>query len=167
LAATLRPGSIKIRFAERPLHDLHPFMIKFARLKCLCDCATHAAAQRASEIQKMKFDISIQSSIVVFLFLAAGTITSLRGISLTSEFPVDGGFVVIVDSGSRKRGMKIHLILPVQLIPRYRPGDFAGPPSRVCTGKGTGHVTPRGNKLASACYRKAVGSALDTVIVDF
>jgi vacuolar protein sorting-associated protein 13A/C len=51
-AVTLRSGSIKIRFAERPLHDLHPFMIQFARLKCLYDSATHAAA--ASEIQKMK-----------------------------------------------------------------------------------------------------------------
>jgi len=118
-AATLRSGSIKIHFAERPLHDLYSFMIKFARLKSLYDSATQAAVQRASEIQKMKFDISIQSPIIVFpdqslqsdqrlimrlgevyarnnyLDMAAETIASLRGISLTSEFPVDGELVVL------------------------------------------------------------------------
>jgi vacuolar protein sorting-associated protein 13A/C len=118
-ATTLRSGSIKIHFVERPFHDLYSFMIKFARLKTLYDSATQAAVQRASEIQKMKFDISIQSPIIVFpdhssqsdqrlimrlgevyarnkyLDMAAETIASLRGISLTSESPVDGELVVL------------------------------------------------------------------------
>jgi len=118
-AVTLRSGSIKIHFLERPLHDLYSFMIKFARLKNLYDSATQAAVQRASEIQKMEFDVSIQSPIIVFpdqsfqsdqrlivrlgevsagnefLDTTARTNASLRGVSLTSEFPVDGELVVL------------------------------------------------------------------------
>ena len=118
-AVTLRSGSIKIHFLERPLHDLYSFMIKFARLKNLYDSATQAAVQKASEIQKMEFDVSIQSPIIVFpdqslqsdqrlivrlgevsagnefLDTMARTNASLRGISLTSEFPVDGELVVL------------------------------------------------------------------------
>jgi vacuolar protein sorting-associated protein 13A/C len=113
-AVTLRSGSIKIHFLERPLHDLYSFMIKFARLKSLYDSATQAAVQRASEIQKMKFDVSIQSPVIIFpdqslqsdqrlvirlgevsarngyLDTAAEINASLRGISLASEVLVDG-----------------------------------------------------------------------------
>jgi vacuolar protein sorting-associated protein 13A/C len=84
-------------------------MIKFAKLKGLYDAAAQAAAQRASEIQRMQFDISIQSPILVFpqspinsedtLVMKLGeisarnayqgatikTMASLKGIQLTSE----------------------------------------------------------------------------------
>lgn len=118
-AVTLRSGTIKIHFLERPLHDLYFFMIKFARLKSLYDSATQAAVQRAAEIQKMKFDVFIQSPVIVFpdpalksdqrLVVRLGEVSAqneyldraveanagLRGISLTSEVPVDGKIVAL------------------------------------------------------------------------
>ncbi|QRV76706.1 vacuolar protein sorting-associated protein 13 [Ceratobasidium sp. AG-Ba] len=62
----LRAGSLKFTFLEEPLRDIYAFMIKFARLKSLYDSATQAAVQRASEIQKMKFDVVVQSPILIF-----------------------------------------------------------------------------------------------------
>jgi vacuolar protein sorting-associated protein 13A/C len=62
----LRAGSLKFNFLEQPLADIYQFMVKFARLKGLYDAATQAAVQRASEIQRMKFDILVQSPILVF-----------------------------------------------------------------------------------------------------
>lgn len=61
-------GALKFRFVEKPLHDIYAFLVKLARLKGLYDAATQAAVQRASEIevQRMKFDISVQSPIVIF-----------------------------------------------------------------------------------------------------
>lgn len=113
-SVTLRSGALKIHFLEKPLHSVYHFLVKFARLKGLYDAATQAAVQRASEIQRMKFDISIQSPIIIFpsdsinsddkLIMRLGKITaqndyqgdtstvvaSLSGISLTSETTVDG-----------------------------------------------------------------------------
>ena len=57
-AVTLQLGTIKIHFLEHPLHDLYSFMIKFARLKGLYDSTMQAAVQKASEIQKMEFDLN-------------------------------------------------------------------------------------------------------------
>lgn len=65
-AVTIRSGSVKVHFLEQPLHDLYGFLIKFARLKSLYDSATQAAVQRASEIQRMKFDVIVQSPIIIF-----------------------------------------------------------------------------------------------------
>lgn len=62
----LRAGSLKFHFLEQPLADLFQFLIKFARLKGLYDAATQAAVQRAAEIQRMKFDILVQSPILLF-----------------------------------------------------------------------------------------------------
>ncbi|KAF8311204.1 hypothetical protein DL93DRAFT_2229838 [Clavulina sp. PMI_390] len=67
-AVTLRSGSVKVHFLEQPLHDLYGFLIKFARLKSLYDSATQVAAQRAAEIEiaRMKYDVVVQSPIIVF-----------------------------------------------------------------------------------------------------
>lgn len=62
----LRAGSVKINFLEEPLHAVYLFLIKFARLKALYDSATQAAVQRASEIQRMKYDVVVQTPILVF-----------------------------------------------------------------------------------------------------
>ncbi|KZO93498.1 vacuolar protein sorting-associated protein 13 [Calocera viscosa TUFC12733] len=61
----LRAGSLKFNFVVEPLHRVYLFLIKFARLKALYDSATQAAVQRASEIQRMKFDVIVQTPILV------------------------------------------------------------------------------------------------------
>lgn len=59
-------ASIKFHFVEEPLHALYLFLCKLARLKGLYDAATQVAVQRASEIERMQFEVSIKSPIVVF-----------------------------------------------------------------------------------------------------
>lgn len=62
----LNAASIKFHFVERPLHDILLFISKLVRLKGLYDAATQAAVQKASELQKMQFQVSIKTPIVVF-----------------------------------------------------------------------------------------------------
>lgn len=62
----LAAGSIKINFLEEPLHDIYLFLTKLARLKGIYDAATQAAVQRAQEIERMQFDVSVKTPIVVF-----------------------------------------------------------------------------------------------------
>ena len=62
----LKAGSLKFCVLEQPLHDVYMFLMKLARLKGLYDAATQAAVQRASEIDRMCFDISVKSPIIVF-----------------------------------------------------------------------------------------------------
>jgi vacuolar protein sorting-associated protein 13A/C len=111
----LAAGSIKINFLEEPLHDIYLFLTKLARLKGIYDAATHAAVQRAQEIERMQFDVSIKTPIIVFPSdsahspdrltmrlgeLSAGnsfngpssTVTAaLTGIQLTSDFNATDG----------------------------------------------------------------------------
>ncbi|KAF8509808.1 vacuolar protein sorting-associated protein 13 [Gautieria morchelliformis] len=106
---TLKSGALRFTFLEGPLRDIYRFVIKFAKLKGLYDAAAQAAAQRASEIQRMQFDVSVQSPIMVFprspadsndtLIMKLGEIAahnsfegirtktgaSLKGIQLTSQ----------------------------------------------------------------------------------
>ncbi|KIM48205.1 hypothetical protein M413DRAFT_439924 [Hebeloma cylindrosporum] len=62
----LNAASVKLHFVEQPLHDLFLFMSRLARLKGLYDAATQVAVQRASEIERMQFEVSIKTPIVVF-----------------------------------------------------------------------------------------------------
>jgi vacuolar protein sorting-associated protein 13A/C len=111
---TLKSGALRLTFLEEPLRDIYQFIIKFAKLKGLYDAAAQAAAQRASEIQRMQFDVSVQSPILVFprsptnstdtLIMKLGEIAahnsyenvrtmtgaSLKGIQLTSEMSYGG-----------------------------------------------------------------------------
>ncbi|KAG8694260.1 hypothetical protein FRC09_009967, partial [Ceratobasidium sp. 395] len=91
----LRAGSLKLTFLEEPLRDIYGFMIKFARLKSLYDSATQAAVQRASEIQKMKFDVIVQSPILIFPCDAYTSndvlITKLGEIVASNEYNGDDG----------------------------------------------------------------------------
>ncbi|EIM83408.1 uncharacterized protein STEHIDRAFT_170692 [Stereum hirsutum FP-91666 SS1] len=104
----LAAASVKLHYLEQPLHDIYLFMNKLAKLKGLYDAATQVAVQRASEIERMKFEISVKTPILVFpsdvtssqdaLTLRLGEITannayeddklktsaSLRGIQLIS-----------------------------------------------------------------------------------
>jgi len=65
-AINLNAASIKFHFVEQPLHDLYLFLSKLAKLKGLYDAATQAAVQTASEIERMQFDVSIKTPIVIF-----------------------------------------------------------------------------------------------------
>jgi len=62
----LHAGSIKLNFLEQPLHDLYEFVFNLAKLKGLYDAAAEVAVQSASGIQRMQFDISVKTPIVVF-----------------------------------------------------------------------------------------------------
>lgn len=105
----LNTASLKVHYLEQPLHDIYVFVTKLAKLKGLYDAATEAAVQRASEIERMQFTISIKSPILIFpsdaqqsldvLTLRLGefaaknayddlankTTASLRGIQLASQ----------------------------------------------------------------------------------
>ncbi|KAJ7706184.1 vacuolar protein sorting-associated protein 13 [Mycena rosella] len=109
-SVSLNAASVKFHFLEGPLHDIFLFLLKLAKLKGLYDAATQVAVQRASEIERMQFDVSVKSPIVVFpsdpnrsrdvLVLRLGeitaknsyeavlnkTIASLSGIQLVSNF---------------------------------------------------------------------------------
>lgn len=111
----LAAGSLKINFLEEPLHDVYLFLAKLARLKGVYDAATQAAVQRAQEIERMQFDVSVKTPIIIFpsdsasssdrLTMrlgelsasnsfdgSAGTITAgLTGIQLTSDFEAADG----------------------------------------------------------------------------
>ncbi|KAL4243512.1 VPS13 family protein [Abortiporus biennis] len=62
----LNAGSLKVHYLEDPLHGIYIFLLKLAELKGLYDAATEAAAQRAPEIDRMQFDITIKSPIIIF-----------------------------------------------------------------------------------------------------
>lgn len=64
----LNTGSLKMHYLEQPLHDIYLFLTKLAKLKGLYDAAATAAVQRASEIERMQFDVTIKSPIVMFPF---------------------------------------------------------------------------------------------------
>ncbi|KZT65144.1 vacuolar protein sorting-associated protein 13 [Daedalea quercina L-15889] len=64
----LNTGSLKLHYLEQPLHDIYLFLTKLAKLKGLYDAAAEAAVQRASEIERMHFDVTIKSPIVIFPF---------------------------------------------------------------------------------------------------
>ncbi|KAJ3551176.1 hypothetical protein NM688_g4862 [Phlebia brevispora] len=62
----LAAGSLRLHYLEEPLHQLYLFLTKLAKLKGLYDAATSVAVQSVSEIDRMQFEISIKSPIVVF-----------------------------------------------------------------------------------------------------
>ena len=111
----LAAGSVKVNFLEEPLHDIYLFLTKLARLKGVYDAATQAAVQRAQEIERMQFDVSVKTPIVVFpsdsmhspdrLTMRLGELSAsnsfdgpsstvnagLTGIQLTSDFKAADG----------------------------------------------------------------------------
>ncbi|PFH54473.1 hypothetical protein AMATHDRAFT_72271 [Amanita thiersii Skay4041] len=110
----LRTASLKIHYLEGPFHDVYAFFMQLARLKEVYDAATQVAVQKATQIDRMQFEVSIKSPIVIFpadpersldvLVMRLGevsarntlldstseTTASLSGIQLVSEIYVDG-----------------------------------------------------------------------------
>ncbi|KAG6911962.1 hypothetical protein DXG01_000210 [Tephrocybe rancida] len=62
----LAAASVKLHFLQEPLRDIYLFVVKLAKLKGLYDAATQAAVQTASTIERMQFEISVKTPIVVF-----------------------------------------------------------------------------------------------------
>ncbi|KAJ7181657.1 vacuolar protein sorting-associated protein 13 [Mycena crocata] len=115
----LNAASVKFQFLEGPLHEIFLFLLKLAKLKGLYDTATQVAVQRASEIERMQFDVSVKSPIIVFpsdpsrspdvLVLRLGEITaknsyeavvnkinaSLTGIQLVSHLHVENKLSIL------------------------------------------------------------------------
>jgi len=54
----LKAASVKLHFLEEPLRAIFMFFVKLAKLK--------VAVQRASEIERMQFELSVKSPILVF-----------------------------------------------------------------------------------------------------
>lgn len=65
-SVSLAAASVTFHYLEQPLHDIYVFLLKLARLKGLYDTATEVAVQRASEIERMGFNISIKTPIIIF-----------------------------------------------------------------------------------------------------
>jgi vacuolar protein sorting-associated protein 13A/C len=65
-SVSLTAASVTFHYLEQPLHDIYVFLMKLARLKGLYDTATEAAVQRASEIERMGFSVSVKTPIIIF-----------------------------------------------------------------------------------------------------
>jgi vacuolar protein sorting-associated protein 13A/C len=113
-SVSLTAASVTFHYLEQPLRDIYVFFLKLARLKGLYDTATEAAVQRASQIERMGFSVSVKTPIVIFpsnpsssrdsLTMRLGEITasntyqdgtpkteaSLRGMQLVSTIFYDG-----------------------------------------------------------------------------
>lgn len=62
----LNAASLKLHFLDEPLRDIYLFVIKLAKLKGLYDAATQVAVQTASTIERMQFEVSVKTPILVF-----------------------------------------------------------------------------------------------------
>lgn len=65
-AIYLKAASVKLHFLEAPLRGIYLFIAKLAKLKGLYDAATQVAVQRASEIERMQFEVSVKTPILIF-----------------------------------------------------------------------------------------------------
>ncbi|KAG6857562.1 hypothetical protein H0H87_000161 [Tephrocybe sp. NHM501043] len=63
---SLTAASVKLHFLQQPLRDIYLFVVKLAKLKGLYDAATQAAVQTASTIERIQFEVSIKTPILVF-----------------------------------------------------------------------------------------------------
>ncbi|ORY14625.1 hypothetical protein BCR34DRAFT_479092 [Clohesyomyces aquaticus] len=66
----LKTGSIKVNFLTEPFRKIMEFAVKFGKMQAIFNAARQAAANQATQIQeraqKMHFDITISTPIVVF-----------------------------------------------------------------------------------------------------
>ncbi|EKD14034.1 uncharacterized protein L3040_007960 [Drepanopeziza brunnea f. sp. 'multigermtubi'] len=66
----LRAGSIKLNFLEEPFRKIIDFLVKFGKMQAIFNAARQAAANQANQLQqnasRIKFDINVQTPIVVF-----------------------------------------------------------------------------------------------------
>lgn len=66
----LRAGSIKVNFMEEPFRKIIAFLVKFGKMQAIYNAARQAAANQATQLQqstsRIKFDVVINTPIVVF-----------------------------------------------------------------------------------------------------
>ncbi|KAJ9257565.1 hypothetical protein DTO212C5_8850 [Paecilomyces variotii] len=66
----LRSGSVKINFLEEPYRKIINFLVKFGKMQAIFNAARQAAANQANQLQenasRMRFDIVVNTPIVVF-----------------------------------------------------------------------------------------------------
>ncbi|KAI1151480.1 hypothetical protein F4825DRAFT_422633 [Nemania diffusa] len=66
----LRAGSIKVNFLEEPFRKIIEFLVKFGKMQAIYNAARQAAANQAQQLQqstsKFKFDIIVNTPIIVF-----------------------------------------------------------------------------------------------------
>ncbi|KAG5647989.1 hypothetical protein DXG03_007023 [Asterophora parasitica] len=62
----LNAASVKLYFLEQPLRDIYLFLVQLAKLKGLYDAATQVAVQSAPNLDRMQFEVSIKTPILVF-----------------------------------------------------------------------------------------------------
>lgn len=70
MSVALKTGSIKINFLTEPFRKIMEFAVKFGKMQAIFNAARQAAANQATQIQeranKLHFDITISTPIVVF-----------------------------------------------------------------------------------------------------
>ncbi|KAK6197198.1 hypothetical protein LQW54_010854 [Pestalotiopsis sp. IQ-011] len=66
----LRAGSIKVNFQDEPFRKIIEFLVKFGKMQAIYNAARQAAANQAQQIQqstsRMKFDVVVNTPIIVF-----------------------------------------------------------------------------------------------------
>ncbi|KAI1343749.1 vacuolar protein sorting-associated protein 13 [Xylariaceae sp. FL0016] len=66
----LRAGSIKVNFLEEPFRKIIEFLVKFGKMQAIYNAARQAAANQAQQLQqstsKFKFDVIVDTPIIVF-----------------------------------------------------------------------------------------------------
>ncbi|KAH9886351.1 vacuolar protein sorting-associated protein 13 [Xylariomycetidae sp. FL2044] len=66
----LRAGSIKVNFLEEPFRKIIDFLVKFGKMQAIYNAARQAAASQAQQMQqstsRFKFDITVNTPIIVF-----------------------------------------------------------------------------------------------------
>ncbi|KAL7793859.1 hypothetical protein V8C37DRAFT_80245 [Trichoderma ceciliae] len=108
----LRAGSVKVNFVEEPFRKIIDFLVKFGKMQALYNAARQVALNRASQIQqspsKIKFDVVVNTPIVVFPRAVIpgrhqrDLITAYLG-----EIYAQNNFVPLDDSNSANVAMKI------------------------------------------------------------
>ncbi|KAH8647289.1 vacuolar protein sorting-associated protein 13 [Xylariales sp. PMI_506] len=70
----LRAGSIKVNFLEEPFRKIIEFLVKFGKMQAIYNAARQAAANQAQQLQqstsRIKFDVIINTPIIVFPTIA-------------------------------------------------------------------------------------------------
>ncbi|KAL6852120.1 hypothetical protein J3F83DRAFT_570868 [Trichoderma novae-zelandiae] len=108
----LRAGSVKVNFVEEPFRKIIDFLVKFGKMQALYNAARQVALNRASQIQqspsKIKFDVVVNTPIVVFPRAVTpgrpqrDLITAYLG-----EIYAQNKFVPLDDSNSAAVAMKV------------------------------------------------------------
>lgn len=108
----LTAGSFKVNFVEEPFRKIIDFMVKFGQMKAIVDRAREAAANQAAQIQesanKIHFDITVKTPIVVFpRVMVAGRPKRDLITAYLGEIYLQNKFVPLDDSEAAPIAMKL------------------------------------------------------------